>query len=54
VVEVAKAKVRRCPRCGEDFKVAKSEAYIYEGRTPIHRPCEIRRSSQSKKNSKGR
>jgi hypothetical protein len=51
VVEVA-AKRRTCPRCGETFPLTPKHWYLYEGRTPIHRVCEIKRSSESKRRAR--
>jgi hypothetical protein len=43
------AKKRTCTRCGQSFPLTPKHWYLYEGRTPIHRACEIRRSTEQKK-----
>lgn len=48
------AKKRVCSRCGQSFPLTPKHWFIYEGRTPIHRPCEIARSAASKKASRAK
>ena len=43
------AKKKVCSRCGQELPLTPKHWYLYEGRTPIHKACEIRRSSESKK-----
>ncbi len=42
-------KERTCKRCGGTFPETAEHFYIYKGRTPIHKACEIARSGRSHK-----
>jgi hypothetical protein len=43
------AKKKTCVKCGESLPLTPKHWYLYEGRTPIHKACEIKRSSEQKK-----